>query len=61
MIHDDAWKVIGGGKWYIDETLKTISLFDDSGMYGKFDHSGLKQKIESVEWLREFTVLIDGE
>ncbi len=58
-IFDHAWIVAGGGKYEIDRNKKTIKLYDDSMVYGKFDIQGLREKILSLPDLSVFAVRID--
>jgi hypothetical protein len=51
-IADQAWQIIGGGKFERDANKKTIKLYDNSMAYGKFDATGLK---ETLGALREFS------
>jgi len=58
-VHEPHWIVVGGGKFEIDSTEKYIRLYDDSMAYGRFDSSGLKEKIHSISALSGYTVLIE--
>ena len=58
-IADQAWVVVGGGKFEIDRDRMTIRLFDDSMAYGKFDRAGMAEKLLSLPDFAGFTVLID--
>ena len=44
-ITDTAWEIIGGGKWFVNEHRKWLHLFNESGVYRKFDPAGLKERI----------------
>jgi hypothetical protein len=58
-ILDPEWIVACGGKFAIDRQKKNIRLYDDSMAYGKFDKSGLKKKILSLEDFSGYKVRID--
>jgi hypothetical protein len=58
-IFDHAWIVAGGGKYEIDTDKKTVKLYDDSMAYGKFDISGLTEKLLSLPEFHGFTVRIE--
>ena len=58
-IYDQAWRVLGGGKFERDSNKKAIKLYDDSMAYGKFDTSGLKEMISALPEFSGFTVLIE--
>lgn len=57
-ITDPDWIIIGGGKWFFNDHEKWIHLFDKSGVYGKFDHTGLRDKILSSENFKEYDIRI---
>ena len=59
-IHTPGWIVVGGGKWIVNQKDKTLYLFDDSGAYGKFDTSGLGERIKNnSSSFYDYSVLID--
>ncbi len=58
-IHDKAWTIAGGGKFAIDKSRKTIKLFDDSMVYGKFDDTGLREIMNTLPEFAEFTIQIE--
>ncbi len=58
-IADSAWIVVGGGKYEIDETNRTIKLYDNSMAYGKFNIQGLRENIHSLPRFSAFTVSIE--
>ncbi len=58
-MYDQAWRVLGGGKFEMDSDKKAIKLYDDSMAYGKFDASGLKETISVLPEFSGFTVLIE--
>jgi len=60
-IYDPDWEVIGGGLWVTDEENKTITLNGESKMYGKFDGSGLKKKIATVDGMALYAVIVNGK
>ncbi|MBI4690037.1 MAG: hypothetical protein HY754_07190 [Nitrospirae bacterium] len=59
-IHDPEWHIVGGGKWAIDDNEKRLVLFDDSGVYGKFDSKGLRKKIMDTDKFLDYEVKIIG-
>ncbi len=58
-IADRAWIVVGGGKYEIDETKKTIKLYDNSMAYGKFNIQGLRENLHSLPRFSAFAVSIE--
>ncbi|MBF0517949.1 MAG: hypothetical protein HQK97_12725 [Nitrospirae bacterium] len=58
-IHDDQWKVGGGGKWSIDDTAKTMRLWGYSQAYGRFNHAGLKESLSTINALSDYEITID--
>lgn len=58
-IYDKAWAITGGGKFEIDARKKTIRFYDDSMAYGKFEPSGLREKILSLPEFSGYTVRIE--
>ncbi len=58
-VNDHDWIVAGGGKFAIDRKQKTIKLYDDSMVYGKFSSKGLKDAIGSFREFSDFTILIE--
>jgi hypothetical protein len=58
-VYDQAWSVVGGGKFELDRGRMTIRLFDDSMAYGKFNGEGLSEKILSLPAFTGYAVLID--
>jgi hypothetical protein len=57
-IHDPAWVIAGGGRFEIDRAKKCIRLYDNSMAYGKFDPTGLKEKILMIKELSDYEVSI---
>jgi len=41
--------VIGGGKFRVNMETKTLELWDDSQVYGRFDERGLAQRIGTTD------------
>ncbi|HYA39478.1 MAG TPA: hypothetical protein VEI74_14520 [Candidatus Methylomirabilis sp.] len=41
--------VIGGGKFRVNTEMKTLKLWDDSQIYGRFDERGLAQRIGTAD------------
>ncbi len=58
-ISDRAWIVAGGGKYEINQNKKTIKLYDNSMVYGKFNIQGLREKVLSLPEFSVFTVRIE--
>ena len=58
-IHDQAWVIVGGGKFEIDATKKTIRFCDDSMAYGKFDSQGFAKKVSSLPSFSGYSVMFD--
>jgi hypothetical protein len=58
VIHDPEWIVAGGGKFETDRAKKSILLYDNSMAYGRFDTTGLKEKIRRTKELADYTVKI---
>ncbi len=44
-INDSGLEVVGGGRFHSDAGRKTLDLWDDSQVYGRFDERGLPEKI----------------
>jgi hypothetical protein len=44
-IDDPGLRVIGGGRFRLDLTRRSLELWDDSQAYGRFDELGLADKI----------------
>ena len=59
-IQDPEWLIIGGGKWSMDDNEKRLVLFDNSGVYGRFDSNGLRKKILDTGKLQGYEVKIIG-
>lgn len=58
-IFDSSWIVAGGGKFELDRDRMTLRLFDNSMAYGKFDRSGLAEKLLAFPEFAGLTVLIE--
>lgn len=43
-----ALEVIGGGRFHLDPRAGTLSLWDESQAYGRFDGRGLEQRIAAA-------------
>jgi hypothetical protein len=59
FIHDPSWKIIGGGRWLMDDTSRILNLFDHSQAYGRFDSTGLMEKIRSDGRFSGYTINIE--
>ncbi len=58
-IYGPEWAVIGGGKWSIDEQLKTLRLYGYSQGYGNFDPKGLKERLLKINSLLDYEITIN--
>jgi hypothetical protein len=58
-IHDQAWQIVGGGKFERDMNKKTLRLYDNSMAYGKFDTKGLKEMLGALPELSGYTITIE--
>jgi hypothetical protein len=58
-IADQAWQVIGGGKFERDADKKAIKLYDNSMAYGKFDATGLKEMLGALPEFSGYAVTIE--
>jgi hypothetical protein len=59
FIPDQAWVIVGGGKFERDGHKKTIKLFDNSMAYGKFTSEGLKEALAASPEFSGYTVTIE--
>ncbi|KWT94348.1 hypothetical protein [Candidatus Magnetominusculus xianensis] len=55
-ISDPKWRVIGGGKWSIDEGLKTLRLYGYSQAYGSFNPLGLTEGLSKINSLSGYEI-----
>lgn len=60
-VYDPEWTIIGGGKWFMDESKKTLSLFGSSTGYGNFKTKDLKERLLSVDTLSGYIFTINPE
>jgi hypothetical protein len=58
-IHDQAWLIVGGGKFDRDGKKMTIKLFDNSMAYGKFKAEGLKEALVSLPEFSGYTITVE--
>ena len=58
-ILDQAWLIVGGGKFERDGNNKTVKLFDNSMAYGKYKAEGLKEALASLPELSGYTITIE--
>lgn len=58
-IRDQAWQVLGGGKFEQDTNKKTIKLYNDSMAYGKFNAGGVKELLSTLSEFAGYTIIID--
>ena len=59
FLQDQAWGIVGGGKFERDTNKKTIKLFDNSMAYGKFKSEGLKEALTALPEFSGYTVTIE--
>ncbi|MEO5359215.1 MAG: hypothetical protein H7843_02070 [Nitrospirota bacterium] len=59
VISDPKWHVIGGGKWSIDEGLKTLRLYGYSQAYGSFNSLGLIEGLSKIISLSGYKITRD--
>jgi hypothetical protein len=58
-IHENGWEVRGGGIWAINDADRLLHLSGSSQAYGRYDRTGLRDKIEAVEELSGYRILMD--
>ena len=58
-IRDQAWVIVGGGKFERDTNKKTIKLYDNSMAYGKFKAEGLKEALVALPEFAGYAVTIE--
>jgi len=58
-ITDHEWQIVGGGKFERDADKKAIKLYDNSMAYGKFDATGLKDMLGSLQEFSGYTVTVE--
>ncbi|NOZ25565.1 MAG: hypothetical protein GXO94_05690 [Nitrospirae bacterium] len=58
VIEHPGWKVIGGGHWEMDDGEKRLVLGGASYVYGRFDGSGLSERLGTVDALNGYSVVI---
>lgn len=59
IINNPSWSVKGGGKFEIDRDRRLLRLYDNSMAYGRFDSSGLKEKVRGVSEFAAYDVRIE--
>jgi hypothetical protein len=59
FIQDQAWVIVGGGKFERDANKKAIKLYDNSMAYGKFDATGLKEMLGALPEFSGYAVTIE--
>jgi hypothetical protein len=59
FIQDQAWVIVGGGKFERDANKKAIKFYDNSMAYGKFKAEGLKEAIAALPEFSGFTITIE--
>ena len=48
QVEDPALEVLGGGRFHLDVSRKTLNLCDNSQIFGRFQEKGLKEKIAAA-------------
>ena len=59
FIRDQAWQVLGGGKFERDANRKAIKLYDNSMAYGKFRSEGLKETLIDLQDFANYDIIIE--
>ena len=59
FIDDQAWRIIGGGKFERDANEKAIAFSDNSMAYGKFKKDGLKELLAALPEFTGFTIITE--
>jgi len=57
-IADQAWEILGGGKFERDTSKKTIKLYDNSMAYGKFDATGLEEMLGALPEFSGYGIIV---
>jgi hypothetical protein len=60
-MYDQAWIVVGGGKFESDTKKQIIRFYDNSLAYGKFDTRGFLEKVSSLPAYSGYTVELDSK
>jgi hypothetical protein len=58
-ILDQAWVIVGGGKFERHGIYKAIKLYDNSKAYGKFDAAGLRELLTTLPEFSGYTFMIE--
>ena len=58
-INDQAWVIVGGGKFERDANKKTIKLYDNSMAYGKFDPLGIREMLGALSEFSGYDITIE--
>ncbi len=58
-IQDQAWQIMGGGKFDRNTDKKAIKFYDNSMAYGRFNENVLKEMVTALPEFSGFTVLIE--
>ncbi len=59
IIADKAWQVLGGGKFERDANKKAIKFYDNSMAYGKFQKTGLRELLSTLQDFSGYKILIE--
>ncbi len=58
-ILESDWITVGGGKFEVDRKRKKVHLYDDSMAYGKFNATGLEERILAIDKFSGYKVRIE--
>ncbi len=58
-IADQAWAIVGGGKFERDDEKKAIKLYDESMAYGKFDATGLQEMLAALPEFSGYRITVE--
>ncbi len=59
LILDQAWQVVGGGKFERDGDRKMLRIYDNSMAYGKFDAVGLMEALQALPEFSGYSIVIE--
>ena len=57
-IDDQAWQIVGGGKFERDSNKKAIKLYDNSMAYGKFESTGLSEMLGALPEFSGYDIIV---
>lgn len=56
---DTEWEITGGGFWEVDDGIRLLRLYGRSQAYGRFDASGLADRLGGLDELASHRISID--